>query len=105
MIARATAGGAIPGTTGLRCDDEHHRTGPRSASSTASTEPGPRHGIAAIIFFFFVLWTNLAVVLIQFHGVPQIVASSVVVVLLIPIVRALIVERQPPAITPFSHWS
>jgi putative inorganic carbon (hco3(-)) transporter len=67
---------------------------------TASTDPGPRHGIAAVIFFFFVLWTNLAVVLTQFHGVPQIVASSVVVVLLIPIVRALIVERQPPVVTP-----
>ena len=73
---------------------------PGQRVSTASTDPGPRHGIAAIIFFFFVLWTNLAVVLTQFHGVPQIVASSVVVVLLIPIVRALIVERQPPAITP-----
>jgi len=67
---------------------------------TASTDPGPRHGIAAVIFFFFVLWTNLAVVLTQFHGVPQIVASSVVVVLLIPIVRALIVDRQAPVVTP-----
>lgn len=67
---------------------------------TASTDQDSRRGIAAVIFFFFVLWTNLAVVLTQFHGVPQIVASSVVVVLLIPIVRALIVERQPPVVTP-----
>jgi O-antigen ligase len=67
---------------------------------TASADPGARRGIAAVVFFFFVLWTNLAVVLTQFHGVPQIVASSVVVVLLIPIVRALIVERQPPVVTP-----
>jgi len=66
----------------------------------ASSDPGARRGIAAVVFFFFVLWTNLAVVLTQFHGVPQIVASSVVVVLLIPIVRALIVERQPPVVTP-----
>jgi putative inorganic carbon (hco3(-)) transporter len=66
----------------------------------ASADPGARRGIAAVVFFFFVLWTNLAVVLTQFHGVPQIVASSVVVVLLIPIVRALIVERQPPVVTP-----
>lgn len=68
--------------------------------STASTDQDSRRGMAAVIFFFFVLWTNLAVVLTQFHGVPQIVASSVVVVLLIPIVRALIVERQPPVVTP-----
>ena len=67
---------------------------------TAAADPGARRGIAAVVFFFFVLWTNLAVVLTQFHGVPQIVASSVVVVLLIPIVRALIVERQPPVVTP-----
>jgi putative inorganic carbon (HCO3(-)) transporter len=57
-------------------------------------------GTVAVIVFFFVFYTNLAVVLTRFHGVPQIIASSVAVLLLIPITRALIVGRQPIVVTP-----
>jgi putative inorganic carbon (HCO3(-)) transporter len=57
-------------------------------------------GTVAVVVFFFVFYTNLAVVLTRFHGVPQIIGSSIVVLLLIPITRALIVERQPIVVTP-----
>jgi putative inorganic carbon (hco3(-)) transporter len=57
-------------------------------------------GTLAVVVFFFVFYSNLAVVLTRFHGVPQIIASSVVLLLLVPIVRALIVERQPLVVTP-----
>lgn len=65
-----------------------------------STPPAGRRGVVPVVLFFFVLWTNLAVVLTQVHGVPQFIGSSVVVLLLIPIVRALIVDRQAPVVTP-----
>ena len=65
-----------------------------------STHPAGRRGVVPVVLFFFVLWTNLAVVLTQVHGVPQFIGSSVVVLLLIPIVRALIVDRQAPVVTP-----
>jgi putative inorganic carbon (hco3(-)) transporter len=57
-------------------------------------------GTVALIVFFFVFYTNLAVVLTQFHGVPQLIGSSIAVLLLIPITRALVVERQPIVVTP-----
>jgi putative inorganic carbon (hco3(-)) transporter len=53
-----------------------------------------------VVVFFFVFYTNLAVVLTRFHGVPQIIASSIAVLLLIPVTRALITERQPLVVTP-----
>jgi O-antigen ligase len=52
------------------------------------------------ILFFFVFWTNLAVVATRYHGVPQTVASAVVILLAIPIARYLLVERQPLVVTP-----
>jgi putative inorganic carbon (hco3(-)) transporter len=54
----------------------------------------------AVLLFVFVFYTNLAVVLTHFHGVPQIVASGVAVLLLVPIARYLVVERQPLVVTP-----
>jgi putative inorganic carbon (HCO3(-)) transporter len=57
-------------------------------------------GTFPVVVFFFVFYTNLAVVLTRFHGVPQIIASSIAVLLLIPVTRALIVERQPLVFTP-----
>jgi O-antigen ligase len=64
------------------------------------TESSARRGALPVVLFFFVVWTNLAVVLTRFHGVPQFIASLVIVLLFIPIARALIVERRPPVITP-----
>ena len=54
----------------------------------------------AVIVFMFVFYTNLAVVLKEFHGVPHIVASAVAVLLLIPIAKYLLVERRPVVVTP-----
>ncbi len=66
---------------------------------TSLRTPGPA-GTIPVVVFFFVFYTNLAVVLTRFHGVPQIIASSIAVLLLIPVTRALIVERQPLVVTP-----
>ena len=52
------------------------------------------------VLFFFVFWANLAVVATRYHGVPQTVASAVVILLAIPIARYVLVERQPLAVTP-----
>ncbi len=73
---------------------------PGRREKASSTDPPPRRGMVPVVLFFFVLWTNLAVVLTQVHGVPQLIGSSVVVLLLIPIVRALIVDREAPVVTP-----
>lgn len=53
-----------------------------------------------VLVFVFVFYTNLAVVLTRFHGVPQIVASGIAVVLLVPIVKYLVIERRPVVVTP-----
>jgi putative inorganic carbon (hco3(-)) transporter len=55
---------------------------------------------ACTLAFFLVFWTNLAVVASRFHGVPQVVASGVVVLLVVPIAKYLVIDRQPFAITP-----
>jgi len=73
---------------------------PGRRDTASLIEPAGRRGVVPVVIFFFVLWTNLAVVLTQVHGLPQVIGSSIVVVLLIPIVRALIVEHQPPVVTP-----
>jgi putative inorganic carbon (hco3(-)) transporter len=54
----------------------------------------------AVIVFMFVFYTNLAVVLTRFHGVPHIVGSAVAVLLLVPIAKYLLVERRPVVVTP-----
>ena len=53
-----------------------------------------------VLLFVFVFYTNLAVVLTRFHGVPQIVASGVAVLLFVPIVKYLVIERRPVVVTP-----
>jgi putative inorganic carbon (HCO3(-)) transporter len=53
-----------------------------------------------VLAFFFLFWANIAVVATRYHGVPQVVASSIVVLLAIPIARYMVVERQPLAVTP-----
>ena len=54
----------------------------------------------AVVAFSFILYTNLAVVLTQVHGVPEIVASGFALLLLVPVARYLIVERRPFVVTP-----
>jgi putative inorganic carbon (hco3(-)) transporter len=53
-----------------------------------------------VVAFFVILYTNLAVVLTRVHGVPQIVASGFVLLLLVPLGRHLVIERRPLVITP-----
>jgi len=62
--------------------------------------PGPLKADLPTLAFFFVFWANLAVIASRFHGVPQFVASAVVLLLVIPAVRFVVVERQPLAVTP-----
>jgi len=75
-----------------------------STPALGGAAPSPRTrgraGTVPVVVFFFVFYTNLAVVLTRFHSVPQIIASSIAVLLLIPITRALVVERQPLVVTP-----
>jgi putative inorganic carbon (HCO3(-)) transporter len=75
-------------------------TPPALSRPAISLRTGSPAGTVAVVVFFFVFYTNLAVVLTRFHGVPQIIGSSIAVLLLIPITRALIVERQPLVVTP-----
>ena len=50
----------------------------------------------AALAFFFLFYANLAVVASQFHGVPQAIASSIALLLLFPIGKYVVLERQPP---------
>jgi putative inorganic carbon (hco3(-)) transporter len=52
------------------------------------------------LVFFFLFYANLAVVASQFHGVPQVIASSIALLLLFPIGKYVLLERQPLVITP-----
>jgi putative inorganic carbon (HCO3(-)) transporter len=52
------------------------------------------------VAFFFIFWANIAVVATRFHGVPQVVASGVVLLLFVPLARYIVLERQPFAVTP-----
>jgi putative inorganic carbon (HCO3(-)) transporter len=55
--------------------------------------------VAALVFCF-VLYTNLAVVATEFHGVSEVIASSIALLLLFPIGKYVILERQPLVVTP-----
>lgn len=62
-----------------------------------------RFGIGAdvgALVFCFVLYTNLAVVATEFHGVSEVIASSIGLLLLFPIGKYVVLERQPLVITP-----
>jgi putative inorganic carbon (HCO3(-)) transporter len=54
----------------------------------------------AVLVFFFIFYANLATVITRFHGVPQIIASGVAVLLFIPLAKYLVLERQPLVVTP-----
>lgn len=73
------------------------------ASRSWPVSSGQRTNVAVeacTLAFFFILFTNLAVVASEFHGVPQTVASGVVVLLFVPLAKYLVLEREPLAITP-----
>jgi putative inorganic carbon (hco3(-)) transporter len=63
----------------------------------------PRLGLGAdvaALVFLFILFTNLAVVATEFHGIPKVIALSIVLLLLVPIGKYVVLERQPLVITP-----
>ncbi len=77
----------------------------QAPTAWASTQalPGKGRSLAAevcVVAFFLIFYTNLAVVLTRVHGVPEIVASSFVVLLIVPLARYLIVQRRPLVVTP-----
>jgi putative inorganic carbon (HCO3(-)) transporter len=81
-------------------------------ASRGTTLPGPvlwrearaagaaRGAEIAALAFFFIFYANLAVVATQFHDVPQVMASSIALLLLFPIGKYVLIERQPLVITP-----
>jgi uncharacterized membrane protein YsdA (DUF1294 family) len=71
-----------------------------TAAAAARVKRQSRIPDLAVLLFVFVFYTNLAVVVTRFHGVPQIVASGIAVLLFVPIVKYLVVERQPVVVTP-----
>jgi O-antigen ligase len=71
----------------------------RQGQPSLLSAPPLRADLPAVAFFFL-FWANIAVVATRYHGVPQVVASGVVILLAIPIARYMIVERQPLAVTP-----
>lgn len=48
----------------------------------------------ATLVFLFVLYTNLAVVAVQFHGVPQIIGAGVSLLLALPFASYIILQRE-----------
>jgi hypothetical protein len=54
----------------------------------------------AALAFIFVLYANLAVIAKDFYGVPAVMASSIVLLLLFPIGKYVLLDREPLVITP-----
>jgi putative inorganic carbon (hco3(-)) transporter len=51
-----------------------------------------------------ILYSNAAVVLVRFHGVPAFVAAVVPLLLVVPLARDLIVRREPIVAPPVLRW-
>lgn len=54
----------------------------------------------ATIVFAFLFYANVLVVASRFHGVPTVIASLAGLLLLLPLVRSIVIERAPIVITP-----
>ena len=55
---------------------------------------------APVFFVLFIVYTNAAVVAVQFHGVPFIVGAAFPLLLAVPLAHALIVKRERLIFTP-----
>jgi putative inorganic carbon (HCO3(-)) transporter len=51
-----------------------------------------------------ILWSNTAVILVKFHGVPAFAAAFVPMLLVVPLARDLIVRRLPVVAPPQMGW-
>ncbi len=54
----------------------------------------------ATLLFAFLFYANVLVVASRFHGVPTSIASAGALLLLVPIVRSIVVERSAVVVTP-----
>ena len=59
---------------------------------------------AATLVTLAILYSNAAVVLVRFHGLPFIVGTAVPLLLVVPLTRDLIVRRQPVVAPPMVQW-
>lgn len=59
-----------------------------------------RHPDVAIYAVLFLLYSNLPAVGVAFHGVPKPVAAAFPLLLAVPLVRDLVLRRQPLVLTP-----
>ena len=71
----------------------------REAPAPGAARDGVGTDVAALAFFF-ILYANLAVVASEFHGIPEVLASAIVLLLLFPIGKYVVLEREPLVITP-----
>jgi len=55
---------------------------------------------AATLLVIFILYSNIAVVLVRFHGVPFIAGAAFPLLLALPLAIYLVLERRPLRITP-----
>lgn len=59
---------------------------------------------AATLVTLAILYSNAAVVLVRFHGIPVFVSAAVPLLLVVPLARDLIVRRQPVVAPPMVQW-
>ena len=71
-----------------------------AASPTSVVERDTRTAEICVLAFFLIFYTNLAVIADRFYGVPQTVASGFALLLVVPLVKYLVIERQPFVVTP-----
>lgn len=55
---------------------------------------------AATMLVLFILYSNIAVIMVRFHGVPFIVGAAFPLLLALPLAIYLVLERRPLRITP-----
>ena len=60
-----------------------------------ATTPG-----LATIAAFVILYSNLAVVAVKFHGVPKVAGQAVVLLLVMPLVHNLVIRREKVIVHP-----
>lgn len=61
---------------------------------------GSRTTEICALVFFLIFYTNLAVVAVRFHGVPQFLAAAIALLLVVPLVRYVVIQREPFVVTP-----
>jgi putative inorganic carbon (HCO3(-)) transporter len=59
---------------------------------------------AATMLFVAILYLNIPVVAVRFHGAPGLIAIAAPLLLVIPIMSYLIIRRQDPVVTPTLLW-